>query len=141
MIDGGFLTWRKRLEPLVEAWFTQKRDPAALLRGGQLAEAQRRLTERLQDLDDPEREFIKAGLLRQAAKRRSERRRSQFLLGLTAAARSPPRAWRYGNRGSQTRMRLKRITRRHWLTKTPPKQRTKRIRGERTRSRLFIICL
>ena len=86
MIDGGFLTWRKRLEPLVEAWFTQKRDPAALLRGGQLAEAQRRLTERLQDLDDPEREFIKAGLLRQAAKRRSERRRSQFLLGLTAAA-------------------------------------------------------
>jgi hypothetical protein len=82
----GFLIWRKRLEPFVEAWLTEKRDPATLLRGGQLAEAQRWLTERRQDLDNSEREFIQAGLFRQAAERAAERRRNRFLFGLTAAA-------------------------------------------------------
>ena len=59
----GFLTWRKRLEPFVDEW--QNRDRTALLRGGLLAEAQRWLAERRQDLDAPEREFIEASLRQQ----------------------------------------------------------------------------
>ena len=38
------------------------RDRTALLRGGLLAEAQRWLAERRQDLDAPEREFIEASI-------------------------------------------------------------------------------
>ncbi len=82
----GFLTWRKRLEPFVEEWLTLNRDRAALLRGGLLAEAQRWLTERRQDLDAPEREFIEASLRQQEAERQADLRRKRFLVGLSITA-------------------------------------------------------
>ena len=66
----GFLTWRKRLEPFVDEWRKLNRDRTALLRGGLLAEAQRWLTERRQDLDAPEQEFIEASI---REKKREER--------------------------------------------------------------------
>ena len=80
----GFLTWRKRLEPFVEVWRNQ--DRTALLRGGLLAEAQRWLTERPQDLDTPEREFIEASLRQQEEERQADLRTKRFLVRLSITA-------------------------------------------------------
>jgi WD40 repeat protein len=80
----GFLTWRKRLEPFVEVWRNQ--DPTALLRGGLLAEAQRWLTERKQDLDKPESEFIEASLRQQEEERQADLRTKRFLVRLSITA-------------------------------------------------------
>ena len=80
----GFLTWRKRLEPFVEVWRDQ--DRTALLRGGLLAEAQRWLTERPQDLDTPEREFIEASVRRQEEERQADLRTKRFLVRLSITA-------------------------------------------------------
>ena len=80
----GFLTWRKRLEPFVEVWRNQ--DRTALLRGGLLAEAQRWLTERPQDLDIPEREFIEASLRQQEEERQADLRTKRFLVRLSITA-------------------------------------------------------
>ena len=82
----GFLTWRKRLEPFVDEWQKLNRDRTALLRGGLLAEAQRWLTERRQDLDAPEREFIEASLRQQEAEQQADLRRKRFLVGLSITA-------------------------------------------------------
>jgi hypothetical protein len=73
----GFLTWRKRLEPFVDEWLKLGRDRTVLLRGGLLAEAQRWLTERRQDLDDPEQEFIEASMREKKREDEAEARKKQ----------------------------------------------------------------
>jgi len=80
----GFLTWRKRLKPFVDEW--RNRDRTALLRGGLLAEAQRWLAERGQDLDPPEREFIEAGVQQQEREKQAEAEREQTLVQLSITA-------------------------------------------------------
>ena len=82
----GFLSWRKRLEPFLDEWRKLDRDRTALLRGGLLAEAQRWLADRRQDLDAPEREFIEASLRQQEADRQAERRKARILKTVAAAA-------------------------------------------------------
>ena len=62
------------------------RDRTALLRGGLLAEAQRWLAERPQDLDAPEREFIEASIRQQEREKQAEAWRKRFLVGLSIAA-------------------------------------------------------
>jgi tetratricopeptide (TPR) repeat protein len=80
----GFLTWRKRLEPLVDEW--RNRDPTALLRGGLLVDAQRWLAERRADLDAWEREFIEASIRQQEKEKRAEAWRKRLLVSLSIAA-------------------------------------------------------
>jgi hypothetical protein len=82
----GFLTWRKRLEPFVDEWQNSNRDRTTLLRGGLLAEAQRWLAERPQDLDAREREFIEASVRQQEREKRAEAWRKRALAGLCVAA-------------------------------------------------------
>jgi WD40 repeat protein/energy-coupling factor transporter ATP-binding protein EcfA2 len=71
----SFLHWRRSLEPFLDAW---RKDPSAVLRGGLLAEAERWLTERKEDLDDIERQFIEASIhLRQRDEQEKEQRQRQ----------------------------------------------------------------
>ena len=99
----GFLTWRKRLEPFVDEWQKLNRDRTALLRGGLLAEAQRWLTERRQDLDAPEREFIEASIRQQEASEEAEAGGSGSSSDLRRRGRGcvpgnePGRRWHGGN--------------------------------------------
>ena len=62
------------------------RDRTTLLRGGLLAEAQRWLAERRQDLDAPEREFIEASIRQQEREKQAEAWRKRFLVRLSIAA-------------------------------------------------------
>jgi hypothetical protein len=82
----SFLTWRKRLEPFVDEWQNLKRDRTTLLRGGLLAEAQRWLAERPEDLDAPEREFIEASVRQQEGEKQAEARRKRLLVRLAIAS-------------------------------------------------------
>ncbi len=69
--DRAFRTWQERLRGSVAQWETVRRNEGALLRGVPLAEAERWLTERPDDLGAPERQFIQAS---RALRTRSVRR-------------------------------------------------------------------
>ena len=58
--DRAFRIWQERLRGAAAEWETVRRDPGALLRGAPLAEAERWLAERPDDVGDPERHFIQA---------------------------------------------------------------------------------
>ena len=58
--DRAFRIWQERLRGAAAEWETVLRDPGALLRGAPLAEAERWLAERPDDVGDPERQFIEA---------------------------------------------------------------------------------
>lgn len=65
--DRKFLLWRQRLALMLDEWQRSARDPSTLLRGTSLDQARRFARERRDDLNGPEREFIKASEV--AAKR------------------------------------------------------------------------
>ncbi len=69
--DRAFRTWQEQLRGSVAQWETVRRNEGALLRGVPLAEAERWLTERPDDLGAPERQFIQAS---RALRTRSVRR-------------------------------------------------------------------
>jgi WD40 repeat protein len=56
--DMAFRAWQEQLRASVTAWENVRRDSGALLRGAQLAEAERWLQERQDDLSDTEQGFI-----------------------------------------------------------------------------------
>ena len=58
--DRAFRIWQERLRGAAAEWEAVRRDPAVLLRGVPLAEAERWLAERPDDIGDPERQFIQA---------------------------------------------------------------------------------
>jgi WD40 repeat protein len=78
--DAAFRAWQERLRASVQAWEKARRDPEALLRGVQLAEADRWLQERRDDLGDDERKFI---TLSKAFRGRSVRRLRAAVAALT----------------------------------------------------------
>ncbi|ADB76044.1 hypothetical protein Gobs01_04567 [Geodermatophilus obscurus DSM 43160] len=57
--DMAFRAWQEQLRASVSAWEKVRRDTGALLRGAQLAEAERWLQERQDDLSETEQDFIK----------------------------------------------------------------------------------
>ncbi|MGH3866182.1 MAG: trypsin-like peptidase domain-containing protein [Pseudonocardiaceae bacterium] len=69
--DLAFRTWQERLRGSVAQWETVRRNEGALLRGAPLAEAERWLAERPEDLGAPERQFVYAS---RALRTRSVRR-------------------------------------------------------------------
>jgi energy-coupling factor transporter ATP-binding protein EcfA2 len=77
--DRAFLTWRQRLGGALREWERLKRDAGMLLRGGRLAEAERWLGERGDDLSPYERAFIEASLkwVQQEIWEVAERRRAE----------------------------------------------------------------
>ena len=93
----------------MDEWQSLNRDRTALLRGGLLAEAQRWLAERPQDLDAPEREFIEASIRQQEREKQAEAGRKRFLVRLSIAAvvaaflATVLGGWRGGNRERETR--------------------------------------
>lgn len=83
--DRAFLLWRERLHAGSAEWRRLERDPALLLRGPPLAEAQRWLDERRDDLEADDADFITASLAaRDAAQAARDRRRRQLIGGLFA---------------------------------------------------------
>ncbi|MGH3717840.1 MAG: trypsin-like peptidase domain-containing protein [Pseudonocardiaceae bacterium] len=69
--DRAFRTWQEQVRGSLAQWETVRRNEGALLRGAPLAEAERWLTERPEDLGAPERQFIQAS---RALRTRSVRR-------------------------------------------------------------------
>ena len=85
--DREFLLWRARLRGAVDEWRRNRQEASLLLRGPVLAEAQRWLGERGDDLDDPDRSFITASLAQRNAEQAAiDRRRRRTSLALLAAA-------------------------------------------------------
>jgi WD40 repeat protein len=58
--DRAFRAWQEQLRNSLAAWEEVHRDAGALLRGAQLAEAERWLSEREEDLGEAERNFVRA---------------------------------------------------------------------------------
>jgi hypothetical protein len=69
--DRAFRTWQEQVRDSLAQWETVKRNEGVLLRGAPLAEAERWLAERPDDLGAPERQFIQAS---RALRTRSVRR-------------------------------------------------------------------
>ncbi|MGH3865783.1 MAG: trypsin-like peptidase domain-containing protein [Pseudonocardiaceae bacterium] len=69
--DRAFRTWQEQVRGSLAQWETARRNEGALLRGAPLAEAERWLAERPDDLGAPERQFIQAS---RALRTRSVRR-------------------------------------------------------------------
>lgn len=83
--DRAFLLWRERLHAGGAEWRRLGRDPALLLRGPPLAEAQRWLDERRDDLEADDATFVAASLAaRDADQAARDRRRRRLITGLTA---------------------------------------------------------
>jgi WD40 repeat protein len=78
--DRAFRTWQEQLRASLAQWEAARRDEGALFRGTPLAEAQRWLTERPEDLGTPERQFIHAS---RALRTRSLRRLRMVVAVLT----------------------------------------------------------
>jgi WD40 repeat protein len=76
--DQAFRAWQEQLRAAMAAWESVRRDSGGLLRGAFLADAERWLQERPNDLGETERQFIRAS---QARRGRSVRR-----LRITVAA-------------------------------------------------------
>ena len=79
----GFLIWRKRLAPFVETWAG---DSQAVLRHGQLAEAERWLELRQADLDEDERRFIEVSIREREVEEQGKIRRRRQLVWITTSA-------------------------------------------------------
>lgn len=62
--DREFLLWRQRTRTAFQAWEESGRDQGVLLRGGPLAEAQRWLRERAEDMGEAGRTFIAESVAR-----------------------------------------------------------------------------
>jgi hypothetical protein len=78
--DLAFRTWQEQLRVSLAQWEAARRDEGALFRGTPLAEAERWLTERPDDLGTPERHFIRAS---RALRTRSVRRLRTVVAVLT----------------------------------------------------------
>ena len=78
--DRAFLTWRQRLAGALQEWERLKRDEGVLLRGGRLAEAERWLGERGQDLSADERVFIEASIGLSKRERETARQRAHIVM-------------------------------------------------------------
>ncbi|MGY1692267.1 nSTAND1 domain-containing NTPase [Geodermatophilus sp. SYSU D01105] len=78
--DMAFRAWQEQLRASIQAWEKAGRDPEALLRGVQLAEADRWLEDREGDLSEPEKNFIRAS---KAVRERSVRRLRTAVATLT----------------------------------------------------------
>lgn len=77
-VDRDFLTWQERLRVVMHQWITSKKDEGALLRGAPLAEAERWLEQRQNDLSQEEQHFIEASLEfrnKEIAEREAQRQR------------------------------------------------------------------
>lgn len=72
------LLFRRRLSRALHEWRRTGEDPGALLRGAALAEAERWLDERRDDLDDDERRYVTASVTAE------RRRRRRVVVGLAA---------------------------------------------------------
>ena len=70
--DREFLLWRQRLRGDIAEWERNKHDENTLLRGPVLAEAGRWLVERPDDLNEAEREFIRASVALQEQEQAAE---------------------------------------------------------------------
>ncbi|MFQ5793681.1 MAG: TIR domain-containing protein [Candidatus Bipolaricaulia bacterium] len=82
--DREFLLWRQRLRAALTEWERTERDEGALLRGASLAEAERWLTERPDDLNPDEQGYTQESLaLRKQERAARERLRRRVILGLT----------------------------------------------------------
>ncbi|HUP43090.1 MAG TPA: TIR domain-containing protein [Thermoanaerobaculia bacterium] len=83
--DREFLFWRERTLSAFEAWEDSDRDAGSLLRGAPLAEAQRWLEQRPEDLSEEGRDFIRRSL---ALMRRQKRiwRTVMIAIAVTGAA-------------------------------------------------------
>jgi WD40 repeat protein len=81
--DRIFRTWQERLRASRRGWEDSKCDEGALLRGALLAEAERWLIERGEDLAQVDREYIERSIeLRTARQNRRNRRRRNIVVGL-----------------------------------------------------------
>jgi WD40 repeat protein len=82
-VDRAFRTWQERLRAALQAWETSDRDEGALLRGAPLGQAESWLAERGNELSEPERDFIQAGVgLRERRQAEREQRRRRTILAL-----------------------------------------------------------
>ncbi len=85
--DREFLLWSQRLKVALEEWERANRDAETLLRGAPLAEAERWLAERPQDLPPDEQDFIRESLAARERERAArERSRRRITVGALAAA-------------------------------------------------------
>jgi hypothetical protein len=75
--DREFLLWRQRLRGDIAEWERNKHDEHTSLRGPVLAEAERWLAERPDDLNEAEREFIKASAALRDRRRQDEQDQRQ----------------------------------------------------------------
>ena len=84
--DRAFLQWRERLRLVMSEWQRLDQDPASLLHGSALLEAERWQTEQAVELGAGERRFIERSLAKRDSDRRArERRRRRALLAVSGA--------------------------------------------------------
>ncbi len=85
--DREFLLWSQRLKVALEEWERTDHDAETLLRGAPLAEAERWLSERPQDLPPGEQDFIRESMAARERERAArERTRRRITVGALAAA-------------------------------------------------------
>ncbi len=83
--DRTFRTWQEGLRVALRGWEAGDRDESALLRGSPLAQAERWLEERPDELSDAERDYIAASIqLREQVAAERERRRNRIVVALAA---------------------------------------------------------
>ncbi len=104
--DRAFRTWQERLRGSMAQWETMRRNEGALLRGAPLAEAERWLTERSDDLGTPERQFIQTS---RALRDRSVRRLRVVaavlaLLLLVSSSLGGVALWQFNRADNQSRL-------------------------------------
>jgi len=82
-----FYLWRQRLDERLQEWEEKRQDEGALLRGALLAEAERWLAERSDDLNLDEQAYIRESVaVRERERAMRERRRRRLILAAMGAA-------------------------------------------------------
>lgn len=122
--DRAFRIWQERLRGAAAEWETVRCDPGALLRGAPLAEAERWLAERPDDIGDPERQFIQAS---RTLRDRSVRRLRVAVVSLTlllvlALSLGAVAVWQFNRADNQSRLAQSRalVTRANSLSESQP---------------------